>query len=240
MIRYEDTRPHCGGNSSIVLEKNSDIVYIDGESWKISPNASLYPKVIEDDGKSWDISPNVNLYPKSNNDYDHRVVKATEKKITVTASDYTERRLRPPDGMLCEKKKYMEQNNRIILSNPESLTTVSDFPSSDEDVSDYGPEDEDVLMVEVAPGVEVQLRGSSETRSSIKKWQIAQVTCLECCVQLYCIDDAEYVLCPMCRCVSPLALLCSNFNAEIAYGVGLGFQSCPKSNKRTSRKDHSH
>jgi len=237
MIRYADIRPHCEGNSLIISEKHSNIINIDGESWDISPNASPYPKVINDDGKSWDISPNVNLYTNVINSDDHRVAKSSEKKTNVAALEHTECRLSPPGGMFCEKRKYMEKNNRTSHSNPASFTTVSDFPSSDEDLSDYDPEDEDVLMVEVAPGVEAQLRGSSETRSLIKKWQIAQVTCLECCVQLYCIDDAEFVLCPLCRCVSPLAILYINFNAEMAYGVGLGFQPCRKSSKKTTRKD---
>jgi hypothetical protein len=98
----------------------------------------------------------------------------------------------------------------------------------------FPDENEEQLTLEVAPGVEVVLRGSAETRAAIYNWDILRAHCLECTVLLHCIEDAKYLLCPLCRCVSPLALCVGSGNIlpASAYGVGLGFQSCPQSGRR--------
>ena len=77
-------------------------------------------------------------------------------------------------------------------------------------------------MIEVFPGMSVPLRGSEETQIAITCNQIRTAKCLDCTLSLSCVEDAEYILCPLCRCVSPLALTEKGVPAG-GFGVGLGF-----------------
>ena len=82
-------------------------------------------------------------------------------------------------------------------------------------------DDFDRPLVEVSPGVEMCLRGSSETQQAMSRNYVLGVNCLGCTLRLKCIANAEYILCPLCHCVSPLEL---SFPTEAgAFGVGLGF-----------------
>ena len=83
------------------------------------------------------------------------------------------------------------------------------------------------------------LRGSLETQHAIAQNFTVRVNCISCTLQVSCIRDAEYILCPMCYCVSPLELIADNHNSksrnpleplddaddyrERSFGVGLGF-----------------
>ena len=77
-------------------------------------------------------------------------------------------------------------------------------------------------MIEVFPGMEVVLRGSEETQVAITMDQIRTAICLDCTLSLSCVADAEYLLCPLCRCVSPLSLSERGVPPG-GFGVGLGF-----------------
>mmetsp|Transcript_18291 Transcript_18291/g.25778 ORF Transcript_18291/g.25778 Transcript_18291/m.25778 type:complete len:320 (-) Transcript_18291:1125-2084(-) len=77
------------------------------------------------------------------------------------------------------------------------------------------------FFLEILPGVSVTLRGSTETQKALRNGNITRVQCMECAANPYCIDDAKYVLCPHCKCISP------NLNPSwrrALHGVGLGFQ----------------
>ena len=50
------------------------------------------------------------------------------------------------------------------------------------------------------------LRGSVETQQAIARNFTVRVNCINCTLEVNCIRDAEYILCPMCYCVSPLEL----------------------------------
>lgn len=73
--------------------------------------------------------------------------------------------------------------------------------------------------IEVSPGEHLRLRGAHET------WQAVQVDfympceCMCCPLTLFCIQDADFVLCPACKVVSPMA----GASAGNDGGVGLGF-----------------
>lgn len=79
------------------------------------------------------------------------------------------------------------------------------------------------LTIEIMPGMEVALRGSVETKHAMETGRIVQISCMDCSLQIGCIDDAEYVLCPHCKSVSPLAFSVPNLSPR-AHGVGLGFE----------------
>jgi len=86
------------------------------------------------------------------------------------------------------------------------------------------------ISIEVSPGVFANLRGSEETWNALEAGFVADVECLCCGHQLLCIADAEFVLCPDCRVVSPVCdslVQAGNFHNSCAslvqaYGVGLG------------------
>ena len=78
------------------------------------------------------------------------------------------------------------------------------------------------ICIEVYPGFEQPLRLSVETLDAIRMGFTRNVGCQLCTLEVGCIQDARYVLCPVCYTVTPLdfdvAADCgSNF------GIGLGF-----------------
>jgi hypothetical protein len=82
---------------------------------------------------------------------------------------------------------------------------------------DYTPPYTDAEM-EIAPGVFVPLRGSQETLDAMREGNCVNVHCFCCAAKLLCISDAEYVVCPDCRVVSPVDLA---GKCDVG-GVGLG------------------
>jgi hypothetical protein len=74
------------------------------------------------------------------------------------------------------------------------------------------------IMVDVEPGVSAPLRSGQETTDAIGRNFLAETFCLSCTIQLYCIANAQFYICPVCRVVSPLL---SGMDDE--HGVALGF-----------------
>jgi hypothetical protein len=81
------------------------------------------------------------------------------------------------------------------------------------------------IEVEIMPGVFSPLRGSEETWRAINAGNVEIVECICCCNRIQCIADAEYVLCPECRVVSPVENRYRGRQASGQHnkrGVGLG------------------
>jgi len=77
-------------------------------------------------------------------------------------------------------------------------------------------------MIEIFPGTHVRLRGADETWSAIRSDFYMPAVCLDCDVTVFCIEDAEFILCPHCRVISPLEN--SVLSKPVGEGgVGLGF-----------------
>jgi hypothetical protein len=74
------------------------------------------------------------------------------------------------------------------------------------------------IMVDVEPGVCAPLRSGQDTTDAIGRNFLAETFCLSCTIQLYCIANAQFYICPVCRVVSPLL---SGNDGE--HGVALGF-----------------
>jgi hypothetical protein len=66
------------------------------------------------------------------------------------------------------------------------------------------PSSRDDRLVEVTPGTYVKLRGSEETWRAIRTGRTIRTACLSCAVMLLCIVDADMVMCPACRSISPV------------------------------------
>jgi hypothetical protein len=76
--------------------------------------------------------------------------------------------------------------------------------------------------LEVAPGQYMLLRGSAETVEAVESGKASMVSCFACEAALWCVPDADLVLCPDCRIVSPLA---SKQSIQPGVGgVGLGMK----------------
>jgi hypothetical protein len=75
--------------------------------------------------------------------------------------------------------------------------------------------------IEIMPGIHAPLRGAKETWNCIERDFFLPVTCFGCTAELCCIQDATYVLCPVCRVVGPTDVGPGDFGSTV--GVGLGF-----------------
>lgn len=68
--------------------------------------------------------------------------------------------------------------------------------------------------IEVSPGEYLPLRGADETWRCIHVDFYMPCECIACESTIFCIQDAQFVLCPLCKTVCPM---------EGDKGVGLGF-----------------
>lgn len=71
----------------------------------------------------------------------------------------------------------------------------------------------------------MKLRGAAETKEAIARDYFIPLECFACQETIFCIRDADYVICPACRTVSPLMEEeVSVLEGEVREGgVGLGF-----------------
>lgn len=74
--------------------------------------------------------------------------------------------------------------------------------------------------IEIAPGMMARLRGADETWAAVENDYYIPTQCFCCQLDICCIMDANFVLCPQCKVVSPLEGCAQpGFDG----GVGLGF-----------------
>jgi hypothetical protein len=74
--------------------------------------------------------------------------------------------------------------------------------------------------IEISPGVHVRLRGADETWKAVENDFYMPAECICCESTIFCIKNADYILCPNCRVVSRMEDLSSHGMG----GVGLGFK----------------
>jgi hypothetical protein len=74
--------------------------------------------------------------------------------------------------------------------------------------------------IEIFPGVNVPLRGADETWKAIQNDYYMPAECICCKSTIFCIQNADYVLCPDCRVVSHMG----GPSYRGIGGVGLGFK----------------
>ncbi|MEO0815325.1 MAG: hypothetical protein AAFY60_20870 [Myxococcota bacterium] len=83
--------------------------------------------------------------------------------------------------------------------------------------------------IEIYPGVYERLRGSEETMAACRNGRVCKSKCFNCDQELFCIDDADFVVCPDCAMVSPTHGLHSKKLARATSGgVGLGIRLTQK------------
>jgi hypothetical protein len=82
------------------------------------------------------------------------------------------------------------------------------------------PEPSSLPTIEIFPGVHVRLRGADETWKAIENDYYMPAECICCESTIFCIQNADYVLCPDCRVVSRM----EGLSYRGIGGVGLGFK----------------
>jgi hypothetical protein len=75
-----------------------------------------------------------------------------------------------------------------------------------------------IKTIEISPGFRVRLRGADETWRAVENDFYMPTQCIACSITVFCIQDADYVVCPECRVVSPM-----EEPATGSGGCGLGF-----------------
>jgi hypothetical protein len=74
--------------------------------------------------------------------------------------------------------------------------------------------------IQVSPGEYMRMRGADETWKAIMDDFYMPCTCVGCNLTLFSIQDATFVLCPICRVISPMeGIVYDSYDG----GVGLGF-----------------
>lgn len=94
--------------------------------------------------------------------------------------------------------------------------TSSQFPTKMKSTPDSPS-----ITIEVATGIFAQLRGAEETTMAIKNDFFMPCECPCCSETIFCIQDADFVLCPNCRIIFPMGERTDTKNCF--GGVGLGF-----------------
>jgi hypothetical protein len=144
-----------------------------------------------------------------------------------------------PDYMrpLRQKEEILRSAYQDVVRRPEGheLSRRNDDDDYEDDQADVDSCDR-VIELEIEPGVMSHLRGSKETWRAIQRGYTVDVVCFACMTALVCIADAEYVLCPDCRTVSPAAWGAEDRKCPAKYqyaerpdqyvgGVGLGLRA---------------
>jgi hypothetical protein len=87
------------------------------------------------------------------------------------------------------------------------------------DTTDDANDQKPLESIEITPELHLRFRGLNETFRAIQRDAYMPVSCMCCSTEtLFCIDDASFVLCSICRAISPV-----DQTALLDGGVGIGF-----------------
>mmetsp|Transcript_12206 Transcript_12206/g.23410 ORF Transcript_12206/g.23410 Transcript_12206/m.23410 type:complete len:260 (-) Transcript_12206:39-818(-) len=93
------------------------------------------------------------------------------------------------------------------------------------------PEKNNMTMVPIAPGLHARLRGANETWECIEHDFYLPTSCFACSQDICVIMDADFVICPNCRVVSPLGEdndSSPHSSRELTVGLGFTFEDLAK------------
>lgn len=112
-------------------------------------------------------------------------------------------------GSYYPKQQPSQREYERKLNYDEKLRFYKDEPQVEQPVPS-------VPEVQVAPGEYLPLRGAEETWRAIQVDFYLPCGCVGCDGTIFCIQDAEFVLCPCCKSVGPMS-------GGGGHGVGIGF-----------------
>ena len=113
-----------------------------------------------------------------------------------------------------DEKKGLRRSTEKVRESPVAIAPSINSTPLPPELSAASSEDQ---MIEIAPGFMARLRGAKETLACIQDEFYFPTKCCACDIDLCCILDADYVICPYCRVVSPLNSIPQDG------GVALGF-----------------
>lgn len=157
-----------------------------------------------------------------------RKIKATESNSThKPSSQYLQRQTSRPqvDIYRQESIQSFQSSGSSLSTNPISRTDEEDEYAATGTVPRRS-------RIEVSPGYYLPLRGSVETLAAVDGGMARKVQCMACSATLLCVPDAELVICPDCRLLSPLTTSKQQYGSTqqqpgVQYtvgGVGLGLK----------------
>eukprot|EP00797_Seminavis_robusta_P029891 Sro60_g034690.2 (676) ;mRNA; r:71874-74666 len=104
-----------------------------------------------------------------------------------------------------------------------------------------GPEDpakpHDTILIEVFPGVSEKLRRAKETEEAVAADFYTPATCFSCNLDLFCISDVKYFICPECRCVSPLDETSNGIRDRQGVGIAFGYKTLSRMQELSRRSN---
>lgn len=207
-------------------DRNDAYLTVDGEAWDVSNLLNSLPsdestKQFERLGsRSSSSSSNRNKSPCYREDFKQQQEEVRKLPASLKKAHDDNLTLKPVP------KYDWRSRSKSPPPPPPAASSHEASPRSrspeEQEVDEQLQDDFERSLIEVFPGVEMPLRGSFETQTAISRNYIISANCMDCTLQLQCIRNAEYILCPLCHCVSPLELSCSNME-QGSFGVGLGF-----------------
>ena len=212
------------------FQRGRSYLTVDGQAWDVSNLLDSLPPF--PDNERGDMYSREYTYLKHDIVDEKQTLQRTPS-VKKTTNPETSLRLRPvpvyewrSTSSLQKQEPQIHHDNdgeNIVEDDDDDdgVSVVLDGPSAEPD--SVNPSDDfERSIIEIFPGVEMPLRGSLETQQAISRNYVTGVNCMDCTLRLKCIRNAEYVLCPLCHCVSPLELSCSTLEVG-SFGVGLGF-----------------
>mmetsp|Transcript_8871 Transcript_8871/g.13735 ORF Transcript_8871/g.13735 Transcript_8871/m.13735 type:complete len:234 (-) Transcript_8871:221-922(-) len=210
--------------------KRSSIIRCDGLSYDVSNLCSadsVPPEAIEMKVEHVDfhemypantdqIINQVPLYPSNMDDIMARETKPSTREVLLTKNGMS----------LVETRRMLFSQRCLEIENKEIAFEQGQQGQKSQQGAVEVPEvQKQFLQVEVAPNVFLPLRGSRETHKALEEGNMAPVECLVCNLELLCLWDADLVLCPECRSMTPLSQTDNETGGQTNVrrgGLGLG------------------
>mmetsp|Transcript_24051 Transcript_24051/g.33792 ORF Transcript_24051/g.33792 Transcript_24051/m.33792 type:complete len:381 (+) Transcript_24051:101-1243(+) len=163
--------------------------------------------LLEHNGNLWDVS---NLSMATRDEREKRYFKPKPQEETL----YPTGEIRKETGVVPSNPTQVSSST---LSSTSSLKQLRKEIKEDQQKAITSGN----YKIEIQPGHWVAMRGAEETKRALLEGRIASVSCMTCTSQGYVIDDAEFMICAVCKCISRNC----NEGEKLKYGAGLGFQT---------------
>ena len=130
--------------------------------------------------------------------------------------------------------KFLYMNNPVddtyMLQSQGLQRQASDFSWGEHDTKPAAvpssPKQSPTPTIELEPGVFLRLRGAVETQMAIQSGHFIATDCPCCTATICCIENADYVVCPDCRVVSPIQGAANDARSDGSVGLGFKFDNC--------------
>jgi hypothetical protein len=165
---------------------------------------SMKPLILLHDGKEYDVSnlsmkhqmARVRLYPSPSTIPSHDIHPRQRHR-------FAEAHVNP---------SHLHLHHSQGPAHPDAESDAADATEDDEATGDTESDQlhlhtsRSVEFVQLPHDLRLPLRGSMDTILALKEHGVTRHECWSCRVVLGCIDTAQYIICPFCRCVMPTAV----------------------------------